>query len=125
MALLLVIFLRKLKMIKNLRVKLSNLIILTYVFFTQHVLAANSTISLDGPSSGPLAKVTKLMQELVDFLGGAGILFVVFVSAVVGVGLWVIAPKAGSQAMGYIARTAVGAIVLLNLALLITWYQGF
>lgn len=112
-------------MIQKLRIKLSKIFIFTLVFLTQHVFAANTTVSLDGPSSGPLAKITKLMQELVDFLGGAGILFVVFVSAVVGIGLWIIAPKAGSQAMGYIARTAVGAIVLLNIALLITWYQGF
>ncbi|MGC3479823.1 hypothetical protein ACPTKW_27915, partial [Pseudomonas aeruginosa] len=65
------------------------------------------------------------MQELVNFVGGPGVLFIVFISAAAGITLWVMAPKAGSAAVAWIARVCVGGIALFNLALLLAWYQGF
>ncbi|WP_263147673.1 hypothetical protein [Pseudomonas sp. RIT-PI-AD] len=95
------------------------------LFLSPLALAVNNDVDLGSPGDGPLAAFAGLMQALVDFVGGPGVLFIVFISAAAGIGLWVVAPKSGSQAVAWIARICVGGIALFNLALLLTWYQGF
>lgn len=99
--------------------------ILICVFFYSNAYALNSTVSLDVSGSGPLAKVGKLMQEFVDFLGGPGVLFVTFIGVAAAIALWIFVPKGGSAVIGYIARTAAGGVVLMNLAIVLTWFQSF
>lgn len=88
-------------------------------------LSANNDLDLGAPSDGPLAAFAGFMQELVDFVGGPGVLFIVFVSAACGVALWVMAPKQGSAAIAWIGRVCIGALVLFNIAILLTWLQDF
>jgi hypothetical protein len=88
-------------------------------------MAANSTVDLGGSGSGPLQQISTFMQQIVDFAGGPGVLFIVFMSACAAVGLWVAAPKSGSAAIAWAFRVCIGAIVLLNIALLISWFKGF
>lgn len=91
--------------------------------YTHAALAAND-VSLPSPSSSFLQKITSWLQDVVDFVGGAGVLFIAFVSAAAGIGLWVIAPKSGSGALGWVFRACVGAIGLFNIALIISWLQS-
>ncbi|MFA0012010.1 hypothetical protein AB4391_01490 [Vibrio lentus] len=60
-----------------------------------------------------------------DFLGGTGTLFVVFISAAAAIMLWIIAPQSGSAVMAWIFRVCVGAISLFSLATVMTWLQSF
>ncbi|HBO7987864.1 hypothetical protein [Pseudomonas aeruginosa] len=99
--------------------------LLASLFLSPLALAANNDVDLGSPGDGPLAAFAGFMQELVNFVGGPGVLFIVFVSAAAGIGLWVMAPKSGSAAVAWIARVCVGGIALFNLALLLAWYQGF
>ncbi|NQD63305.1 hypothetical protein HP459_18170 [Enterobacter sp. CM29] len=86
--------------------------------------AANNDVSLPSPNQSFLQKFTSWMQDVIDFVGGAGVLFIVFVSAAACIVLWVTAPKSGGAAMSWIFRVLMGGIALFNLALLITWAQG-
>ena len=99
--------------------------LLASFFLAPFALAANHAVDLGSPSDGPLAAFAGFMQELVNFVGGPGVLFIVFVSAGAGVALWVMAPKQGSAAIAWIGRVCVGALVLFNLAILLTWLQDF
>lgn len=83
------------------------------------------TITLNAPSSGPFAAITKFFQSIVDFLGGAGSMFVVFLSIVAGIGLWMVMPKQAGTALGFIFRAAVGAVVLFGAGTFVTWLQSF
>lgn len=112
-------------MINTLKNKLFCLFVSVLVFTTQHVVAApNSTISLDGGGSGIYAKVTKVMQETVDFLGGPGVLFVSFVGISAALALWIMVPKSASAVIGWLARGVAGSIGIMNLALILTWVQS-
>lgn len=91
--------------------------------FSGTALAANNDVSLDSPSEGFLQKLVSWMQDLIDVIGGAGVLFVVFLSLAACIIMWVIIPKAGSAALGWAFRAAMGGIALFNLALLIAWVQ--
>lgn len=86
--------------------------------------ASNNDVSLPSPNQGFLQKFTSWMQDVVDFVGGAGVLFIVFVSAAACIALWVAVPKSGSAAMAWVFRVCIGGIALFNLALLIGWAQG-
>lgn len=85
--------------------------------------AAQPTYDIGSPSTGGFAAVGAFMQEFVDFLGGPGVMFVTFISIGLGVILWTIAPKA-QGVMSWIIRAVAGSIVLLNLPLWITYFQG-
>ncbi len=85
---------------------------------------AHASVSL-GSSSGGFAKIAAFFQEIVDFLGGTGTLFVVFISAAAAIMLWIIAPQSGSAVMAWIFRVCVGAISLFSLATVMTWLQSF
>ncbi len=86
---------------------------------------ALANISLGAPSSGPLASIGKFLQEIVDFLGGTGTLFVAFVGVFLGIAMWVMIPKNAGPAVAFIMRAMVGAIALFTLGLTITWLQSF
>ena len=86
---------------------------------------AHASVSLGGGGSGVFAKFANFLQEVVDFLGGTGTLFVIFMSAAGAIFLWVIAPKAGGEALAWLFRVCVGAIALFSLSLVITWLKGF
>lgn len=87
--------------------------------------AANNDVDLGNAGGGPLEAFAGFMQELVNFVGGPGVLFIAFVSAAAAIGLWVAAPKQGSAAMAWAFRVCVGVIFLMNIAILLTWLQGF
>ncbi|MGN9404658.1 hypothetical protein ACTMQQ_28435 [Pseudomonas syringae pv. aptata] len=87
--------------------------------------AGNNDVDLGGNSSGPLQAFVGFLQELVNFVGGPGVLFIAFIAGFAAIGLWVIAPKAGGAAIAWAFRVCAGVIMLMNLALLLTWLQGF
>ncbi|HDZ58142.1 MAG TPA: hypothetical protein ENI17_02680 [Pseudomonas xinjiangensis] len=89
------------------------------------VMAQANDVDLGSPAAGPLAAIGGFMQEVVDFAGGPGVLFIAFISAVAAVALWVAAPKQGGAAIAWALRVCVGVIILMNIALLITWFQSF
>lgn len=98
---------------------------LVALLLTPAAFAANNDVDLGSSGSGPLEAFAGFMQELVNFVGGPGVLFIAFVSAAAAIGLWVAAPKQGSAAMAWAFRVCVGVILLMNLAILLTWLQGF
>lgn len=87
--------------------------------------AADNNVDIGADSDGPFALVGDFLQQVVDFGGGPAVTFVVFISACAAVGLWMVVPKEASKAVGWFFRICIGAIVILNLALLITWWKGF
>lgn len=87
-------------------------------------MAAGSTVDLGSTGVGFFAGIEKAMQDIVNFVGGPGVVLIVFVSAAAALGLWVMAPKQGSAAVGWLLRIIVAGIVLLNLAVIITYFQG-
>lgn len=86
--------------------------------------AANNDVSLPSPNQSFLQKITSWGQDIIDVVGGAGVLFIVFISAAAGIGLWVAVPKSGSAALAWVFRVCIGGIALFNIALLIAWFQG-
>ena len=87
--------------------------------------AASNDVDIGSSGDGPFALVGDLLQQVVDFGGGPAVTFVVFISSVAAVGLWMMVPKEASKAVGWFFRVCIGAIVILNIALLITWWKGF
>lgn len=85
---------------------------------------ALASVSL-GTSTGIFGKVASFMQQIVDFLGGPGTLFVVFVAAVAAIALWVFEPSKGGAAIAWLFRVCIGAISLFGMGLLITWLRSF
>lgn len=105
---------------KNFKALMSSFIVA--ICFTPLAFA---TISLGAPSSGPLASIGKFLQEIVDFLGGTGTLFVAFVGVFAGIAMWVMIPKNAGSAVAFIMRAMIGAIALFTLGLTITWLKTF
>ena len=87
--------------------------------------AADNNVDIGSEGDGPFALVGDLLQQVVDFGGGPAVTFVVFISAVSAVCLWMMVPKEASKAVAWFARVCIGAIIILNIALVITWYKGF
>ncbi len=85
---------------------------------------SHASVSL-GSSTGIFGKITGFFQQIVDFLGGAGTLFVVFIGASAAIGLWVFAPKQASEAIAWFFRICIGAILLFSLGTFITWLGSF
>jgi len=73
-----------------------------------------------GTSEGPFSLITNWMQNFVDFMDGPAGVAMVVVSLIVGVAVWIWAPKSG--AVGLIFRVVIGAIVVLNVG---TWMASF
>lgn len=86
---------------------------------------AHARVSIGSSGGGPFSKVGDFFQEIVDFLGGTGTLFVVFVAICAGIGLWVFIPKQAGTALGWIFRGCIGAIALFSMGTVITWLQSF
>ncbi|BES73865.1 hypothetical protein RE428_48830 (plasmid) [Marinobacter nanhaiticus D15-8W] len=97
----------------------------SFAFAPAALAVENNELDLGSPADGPLAAIGTFMQELIDFVGGPGVLFIVFVCAVAAIGLWVAAPKMGGTAIAMLLRVLVGGILIFNVALIITWLQGF
>ncbi|MCF5395296.1 hypothetical protein GIV96_25590 [Pseudomonas syringae] len=87
--------------------------------------AADNNVDIGAESDGPFALVGNFLQQVVDFGGGPAVTFIVFFSAVGAVGLWMMVPKEASKAVGWFFRVCIGALLILNIALIITWYKGF
>lgn len=73
---------------------------------------------------GPFAKITSLFQNIVDFLGGGGTMFVVFVMMAGAIILWVSTPKNSGPAVAFMFRVACGALMLFSLGSVITYLQS-
>lgn len=84
----------------------------------------NNNVTLGGPSSGPLQACITMFQYIINFAGGPGAIFAVFVSLVGAIGLWMFMPKSGGAAMAWGFRISIGAILIFNLAMLIGWYES-
>lgn len=95
--------------------------LLVLVCYSQY---SHASVSL-GSSSGFLGKITAFMQSMVDFLGSAGTLFVVFVAASAAIGMWVFMPKQASEAIAWLFRICIGAIALFSLGTFLTWLKTF
>lgn len=99
---------------------------LAAMFMAPMAFAANNDVDLgDGGGDGLLAPFAEFLQQLVDFAGGPGVLFIAFVSFACAIAMWVAIPKQGGAAMGWALRVGVGVIFLMNIALFLTWMQSF
>jgi len=81
---------------------------------------AHAGYSLGGSGSGPFAKLTEWMQDFIDFMDGPMGIGIVVISLILGVVVWIWAPKSG--AVGVLVRVVIGAIVILNVG---TWMASF
>lgn len=98
---------------------------LASLFLAPMAFAVNNDVDLgDGGGDGLLKPFADFLQQIVDFAGGPGVLFISFLSFAFAIGLWVAAPKQGSAAMAWAFRVAIGVIALMNIALFLTWMQG-
>ncbi|AVK29663.1 hypothetical protein CSB85_6771 (plasmid) [Pseudomonas aeruginosa] len=86
--------------------------------------ALNNDVDLGSPNDGPLQKIGALMQQIVDFLGGPGVLLVAVLGFVLAYFMWVVIPKSAGPAIGLVGRALTGAVVMFNIALLFSWIQG-
>lgn len=93
------------------------------LLFSKAVLAANNDVQLPSADSSYMQKIINWMQEVMDVIGGAGTLFVAFLSACAAILLWVTMPKQSGGALAWIMRVCIGAIAAFNLALLFAWLQ--
>lgn len=83
-----------------------------------------SSISLGGSSSSFLSKFVNFFQQVVDFVGGTGALFVVFVSIAAGLGMWAFMPKQAGSALGYVFRACIAGIGLFGMGTFIAWLRS-
>ncbi|MCG9612851.1 hypothetical protein L1D41_24750 [Vibrio harveyi] len=84
-----------------------------------------ASVSLGGGGSGVFAQITNFFQEIVNFLGGTGAMFVIFLSFTGAIGLWVISPKSAGPAVAWGFRGAIGGILLFAMGTLISWIKTF
>lgn len=90
----------------------------------QTARADNSTVKLPSAGGGEIYTIfTQKMQDFIDFLGGPGMLALIFVSLVAVVGLWSINPKSAGL-LGWLARTVAGAIFLFNVGTVLLYLKG-
>ncbi|PXF32085.1 hypothetical protein WH50_06400 [Pokkaliibacter plantistimulans] len=96
------------------------------MYASQTFAAANNTVDIGTTSDkSPLQKVVSFMQEFVNFIGGPGAAFVVFISAVCCVALWVAAPKQSSVVMGWLLRVVTGGILIFNITMVFSWLKAY
>ncbi|WP_178306553.1 hypothetical protein [Vibrio algicola] len=86
--------------------------------------AVASSIDIGGSSSGFLSKIAEFFQQVVDFAGGPGAMFIVFLSITVGLGMWAFMPKQSGSALGYIFRACIAGIGLFGMGTLLAWLQS-
>lgn len=96
----------------------------TALLFSLSAQAVNNDVSLPSANSSYLQKIITWMQDVMDVVGGAGTLFVAFVSACAAILLWIAIPKQSGGALAWVLRVCIGAIAVFNLALLFTWLQA-
>ncbi|HFQ5013435.1 hypothetical protein [Vibrio vulnificus] len=84
-----------------------------------------ASISLGGSSSGVFAQLGRFFQEIVDFLGGTGAMFVIFLAFSAAIGMWVLMPKSAGAAVAWAFRAAIGGILLFAMGTLISWIRTF
>lgn len=84
-----------------------------------------SSIDLGGSSSGFLSSLADFFQDLVDFVGDTGALFIVFISIATGLGLWAFMPKQSGAALGFIFRACIAGIGLFGMGTFIAWIKSY
>ncbi len=89
------------------------------------VSASAHAVTLPGSGTGIFAQLGNFLQEIVNFLGGTGSMFVIFLSFAGAIGMWVLMPKQASAAVAWAFRAAIGGICLFAMGTLITWIQTF
>ncbi|GEM77219.1 hypothetical protein [Vibrio sagamiensis] len=94
-------------------------------FLMQLSLVCFASVSLGEGGTGPFAKVGKFFQDIVDFLGGTGSMFVIFLAFAGAIALWVLKPKEAGPAAAWALRACIGAICIFGLGTLITWVKSF
>lgn len=85
------------------------------VFIAVIILSPLSAHAQDydiGTSTGPFQAIVDFLQDIVDLLGGPIAKFILFVSLVVFVALWIWQPASG--AVGGFLRLLIGIVVIIN-----------
>lgn len=86
--------------------------------------ADNSTVKLPNAGGGEIYTIfTQKMQDFINFLGGPGVLAVVFVSLVIILALWSINPKSAGL-LGWLSRTVAAALLLFNIGTVLLYLKG-
>ncbi|CCN39720.1 conserved membrane hypothetical protein [Vibrio nigripulchritudo FTn2] len=81
--------------------------------------------SLGSGGTGIFAKFTKFMQDVVDFLGGPGVMALAFIGILAAVAIFIVKPKEGAAAAGWLGRVALGCIILFSVGTVVSWVQTF
>ena len=84
-----------------------------------------ASVSLGTTGTGVFAQISNFFQEIVNFLGGTGAMFVIFISISGAVCLWVISPKSAGPAVAWMFRGAIGGILLFAMGTVISWIKTF
>ncbi|MCP6645546.1 hypothetical protein NL493_25510 [Klebsiella pneumoniae] len=95
---------------------------LIYGSLITNAVAANSTIDVGTTGNDWLDKIATFLQLMVDFAGGPGVAMLVILSLIIGVGIWIVAPKNG--ALMYLLRAIIGGIGIMNVGVLYTYLKG-
>lgn len=95
---------------------------LIYGSLLSKAFADNSTIDVGTTGNDWLDKVATFLQLVVDFAGGPGVAMIVILSLIVGVAIWIVAPKSG--AIMYLLRAIVGGIGIMNAGVLYAYMKG-
>lgn len=78
---------------------------------------------IGGASSNIFTKITKFMQDIVNFLDGPAAIAIVVISLVGAIVLWNMAPGR-SEWIGRTFRAVASAIFLLDIGVLVTYLRG-
>ncbi|NWA64060.1 hypothetical protein HX773_24490 [Pantoea sp. B9002] len=95
---------------------------LIYGGLVSNAMAADSTIDIGTTGNDFLDKVATFLQLVVDFAGGPGVAMIVILSLIIGVAIWIVAPKSG--AIMYLLRAIVGGIGIMNAGVLYAYMKG-
>ena len=94
--------------------------IFSFIFLASY---AHADYDIGGPDSGPWAKITEFVQDVVNLVDGPVALVFSFFS-IAGMALtWALAPKFVS-ALGVFARITIAIVVILNIGAWIAAYQS-
>lgn len=95
---------------------------LIYGAMISKAFADNSTIDIGTTGNGWFDKAVQFLQLVVNFAGGPGVALIVIVSLIIGVAIWIVAPKSG--AIMYLLRAIVGGIGIMNVGVLYAYMKG-
>lgn len=113
-------------MINNFRQKLHakyQALYFSCVYFFFYACQAHADYDIGGPDSGPWAKLTTFVQDVVNLVDGPVALAFSFFS-ITGMALtWALAPKFVA-ALGVFARVTIAVVVILNVGAWIAAYQS-